>query len=106
MNTNEKEKAYNMNPESGHIEPVYQQNDSSPDFEENGTFCRVGSNSGGFLEVDLRVTKQRGAEERCISVSVLGVDEENNIGKSEMFLLNEEAFKRLQSFIARLKWND
>jgi hypothetical protein len=79
---------------------------SASDYEENGSFCRVGSNNGGYLEVDLRVTKQRGAEERCISLSVVGFNEESQISKTEMFLLDEEAFKKLQVFIAKLNWND
>lgn len=107
MNTNENDKIFNINPDSGQIEYKYEtQPNQSDDFEENGSFCRLGSNDGGFLEVDLRVTKQRGTEQRCISVSVVGFNDENQISKSEMFLLDETAFKKLQAFIARLNWND
>lgn len=105
MNTGENEKRFNINPESGSVD-FQHNNETTSDFEENGSFCRVGSNNGGYLEVDLRVTKQRGAEERCISVSVVGFNEENQISKTEMFLLDEEAFKKLQGFIAKLSWND
>lgn len=105
MNTGENEKRFSINPESGQVE-TQQDTQTTSDFEENGSFCRVGSNNGGYLEVDLRVTKQRGAEERCISVSVVGFNEENQIAKTEMFLLDEEAFKKLQEFVARLSWND
>lgn len=112
MNTSENDKLFKINPESGEVEYNYEtqpknSNQQMPsNFEENGSFCRLGSEDGGFLEVDLRVTKQRGTEQRCISVSVVGFNDENQISKSEMFLLDETAFKKLQAFVARLNWND
>ena len=77
------------------------------DFEENGTFCRVGSEDCGFLEVDLQITKQKGVEMRNISFAIpVGVDEDNNPMKAEMFFINEKSFCKFKDFIAKLNWND
>jgi hypothetical protein len=105
MNTGENEKQFIINPETGKID-TQDISSGASEYEENDSFCRVGSNNGGYLEVDLRVTKQKGQEERFISVSVVGFNEENQIAKTEMFILDEEAFKKLQGFIAKLNWND
>lgn len=75
-------------------------------FEKNGTFCRVGSDSSGILEVDLQSSKQRGTEVRCVSFAVIGFNEENQIIKSEMLLMDEQSFNKYKEFIAQLNWND
>ncbi len=76
-------------------------------FEENGTFCRVGSSAHGILEVDLQSIKQKGVEVRNISFAIpIGVDEDNNLIKAEMFFMDESDFTKFKTFIAKLNWND
>lgn len=74
-------------------------------FEENGSFCRLSS-EGGILEIDLRSNKQRGVENRYLSIGVTGVNENNEFSKAEMFLLSEAQLKALQAFMTKLNWND
>lgn len=81
------------------------QNQEAVSFEENGSFCRLSSD-GGILEIDLRSNKQRGVENRYLSISVTGVNENNEFSKAEMFLLSEAQLKALQVFMAKLNWND
>lgn len=75
-------------------------------FDQNGTYCRVGSADGGMLEIDLRSIKQKGTEERYLSLKVVGFDEQQQVATSEMMLLNEELFKKLKEFLSKLNWND
>ena len=75
-------------------------------FEQNSTYCRVGSADGGMLEIDLRSIKQKGTEERYLSLKVVGFDEQQEIATSEMMLLNEELFNKLKEFFSKLNWND
>lgn len=76
-------------------------------FEENGTYCKIGSAVAGFLEIDLQSFKERGVETRHISLSVVGFDEtKENIVKSEMFIVDENSWVKFQSFISKLNWND
>jgi len=78
---------------------------SGVSFEENGSFCRLSSD-GGILEIDLRSNKQRGVENRFLSISVTGLNDNNEFGKAEMFLLSEAQLKALKSFVEKLNWND
>jgi len=75
-------------------------------FEENGTFCRVGSEDAGTLEVDLQSIKQKGVEVRNVSFAVVGFDENQQVVKSEMLLMDENNFNKFKAFIAKLNWND
>lgn len=76
-------------------------------YEENGTFCRVGSVANGILEVDLQSIKQKGVEIRNISFAIpLGTDDENNPVKAEMLFMDEKDFEKFKAFIAKLNWND
>ena len=93
-----------INQNTGQIEPEGEE--GSIIFEENGTFCRVGSAEGGVIEIDLRSVKQKGTEERFISVKTNGYNEENEVVSSEVFLLNEDQFVKLKAFITKLNWND
>lgn len=80
---------------------------SNSTFDENGTFCRVGSEKYGFLEVDLQSIKQKGVEVRNVAFSIpLGVDDNNNPVKAEMLFMNENDFNKFKSFISKLNWND
>jgi hypothetical protein len=99
------QKKFNINPDSGEVN---QQVDDTPStvFEENGTFCRIGSTSGGFLEIDLRSMRQKGKEDRYISFNVVGFGEDNQVASAEMLLLDEELFKKLKAFIEKLNWNE
>lgn len=81
------------------------QTQESVSFEENGSFCRLSS-EGGILEIDLRSNKQRGVENRYLSIGVTGVNENNEFSKAEMFLLSEAQLKALQAFMTKLNWND
>lgn len=98
-------KKFNINPETGNVENN-DDNQSELIFEEVGTFCKAGSTSGGVLEIDLRSMKQKGTEERFISVKVIGFNDQNEVSQAEMLLLNEEQFKKLKEFITKLDWND
>lgn len=76
-------------------------------YEENGTYCKVGSNVAGVTEIDLQSIKERGVENRHISLTVTGFDEtKENVVKSEMLFLDEATFKKFQAFIAKLNWTD
>lgn len=76
-------------------------------FEENGTYCKLGSLESGILEVDLQSSKQRGKEVRCISFATIGFStEEDKVVQSEMLIMNEEHFNKFKAFIAKLNWND
>lgn len=102
---NNNQKKFSINSDSGEVN---QADNNLPNsvFEENGTFCRVGSTTGGILEVDLRSMKSKGVEERYISFKVMGFNEQNELVPSEMFLLDEVQFKKLKEFISNLNWND
>ena len=60
------QKKFNINPESGAINIPHQNsgidtqdaNQTKTIFEENGTFCRVGTAARGLLEVDIQSIKQ------------------------------------------------
>ena len=100
---------FSINPESGAIGFGNEMNNlsSTTTFEEQGTFCRVGSEMNGFLEVDLQSIKQKGLEIRNISVAIpLGLDENNQPIKAEMLFMDEDGFEKFKSFIAKLNWND
>lgn len=76
-------------------------------YEENGTYCRIGSNVAGMAEVDLQSIKERGVENRHISLTVTGFDEtKSNVIRAEMLFLDEPTFKKFQDFISKLKWTD
>lgn len=76
-------------------------------FEENGSFCRVGSLANGILEVDLQSIRQKGVEIRNISFAIpLGFDEQNNPVKAEMLFMDEKDFEKFKTFISKLNWND
>ncbi|HUS51370.1 MAG TPA: hypothetical protein VMZ91_14470 [Candidatus Paceibacterota bacterium] len=75
-------------------------------FEENKTYCRVGSTDDGTIELDLRIKKEKGAEERHISFSTIGFNSNNDIVECEVKIKNEESFKKFKAFIEKLNWND
>lgn len=109
MNQEDNNTNFNINPESGAIGFGNEINNLSSitTFEEQGTFCRVGSEMNGFLEVDLQSIKQKGVEIRNISVAIpLGLDENKQPVKAEMLFMDEEGFEKFKSFIAKLNWND
>jgi len=75
-------------------------------FEEIKTYCRVGSTDDGTIELDLRIRKERGAEERLISFTTIGFDKNNEIVECEVKIKNEESFKKFKAFVEKLNWND
>lgn len=81
-------------------------------FEQNGTYCRTGSFENGFIETDLKIVKQKGVEERCVSFTIINqaevaeVYEENNLVLLKMEMRSEEQFNTFKDFVANLKWND
>jgi len=75
-------------------------------FEENKTYCRVGSTDDGTIELDLRIKKEKGSEERHISFTTIGFDGNNDIVECEVKIKNEESFNKFKAFIEKLKWND
>lgn len=81
-------------------------------FERNGTYCRTGSFENGFIETDLKILKQKGVEERCVSFTIINqannaeLYEENNLVLVKMEMRSEEQFNNFKEFVANLKWND
>lgn len=104
-NSNSTQEKYDLNTETGQISSV-NENDGDIIFEENGTFCRAGSMTGGFIEIDLQISKQRGQEERFLVISASGLGENNEASKADVILLDEQLFNKLKNFIAKLNWND
>jgi len=81
-------------------------------FEQNGTYCRTGNFENGFIETDLKIVKQKGVEERCVSFTIISqaeaaeLYEENNLVLVKMEMRSEEQFNNFKEFVANLKWND
>lgn len=81
-------------------------------FEQNGTYCRTGNFENGFIETDLKIVKQKGVEERCVSFTIINqaevaeLYEENNLVVLKMEMSSEEQFNNFKKFVANLEWND
>lgn len=81
-------------------------------FEQNGTYCRTGNFENGFIETDLKIVKQKGIEERCVSFTIINkaevaeLYEENNLVVLKMEMSSEEQFNNFKKFVASLEWND
>lgn len=81
-------------------------------FEQNGTYCRTGNFENGFIETDLKIVKQKGVEERCVSFTIITqaeaaeLYEENNLILVKMEMRSEEQFNSFKNFVANLQWND
>lgn len=81
-------------------------------FEQNGTYCRTGNFENGFIETDLKIVKQKGVEERCVSFTIITqaeeaeLYEENNLILIKMEMRSEEQFNNFKNFVANLQWND
>lgn len=91
---------------------VHHETEESYAFEQNGTYCRTGSFENGFIETDLKIVKQKGVEERCVSFTIINqaetaeVYEANNLILLKMEMRSEEQFNTFKEFVANLKWND
>jgi len=89
-----------------------QVNDGAYAFEQNGTYCRTGNFENGFIETDLKIVKQKGNEERCVSFTIINqaetaeLYEENNLILVKMEMKSEEQFNNFKKFVANLEWND
>ena len=81
-------------------------------FEENGTYCRTGNFENGFIETDLKIVKQKGIEERCVSFTIINqaetaeIYEENGLIVLKMEMTSEEQFDNFKKFVSKLEWND
>jgi hypothetical protein len=81
-------------------------------FEQNGTYCRTGNFENGFIETDLKIVKQKGVEERCVSFTIINqaevaeLYEDNNLIVLKMEMSSEEQFNNFKKFVASLEWND
>lgn len=81
-------------------------------FEENGTYCRTGNFENGFIETDLKIVKQKGIEERCVSFTIINqaetaeIYEENGLIVLKMEMTSEEQFDDFKKFVSKLEWND
>ena len=100
-----KQSRLQINPVTGQID-ANESVDEETVFEENGTFCKVGSTAGGIIEIDLRSVKQKGTEERYVSVKTIGYNDNNEISSSEVLILSEQQFNKLKQFMSKLNWND
>jgi hypothetical protein len=89
-----------------------QQGDGAYAFEQNGTYCRTGNFENGFIETDLKIVKQKGVEERCVSFTIIQqaesaeLYEESGIILVKMEMKSEEQFNNFKNFVANLEWND
>lgn len=89
-----------------------QHNSDKYGYEENGTYCRTGNNENGFIETDLKIVKQKGIEERCVSFTIINqadtaeLYEDHNLVVLKMEMKSEEQFNNFKRFIAGLEWND
>ena len=81
------------------------------------TYYEGGDNISGFIEFDLQSYRQRGVEERFLSISVLGLIEEvdiedqeianqvvNQVSRTSMRISDRAQFEALKDFFARLEW--
>lgn len=81
-------------------------------FEQNGTYCRTGNFENGFIETDLKIVKQKGVEERCVSFTIINqaetaeLYEDNGLIVLKMEMTSEEQFDNFKKFVANLEWND
>ena len=81
-------------------------------YEENGTYCRTGNNDNGFIETDLKIVKQKGIEERCVSFTIINqadtaeIYEDHNLVVLKMEMKSEEQFNSFKKFVANLEWDD
>ena len=87
-------------------------NNESYGFESVGTYCRTGTFENGFLESDLKIIKQKGIEERCVSFSIISIADnaeiypDDNLIQLKMEMKSEEQFNQFKAFISNLEWND
>ncbi len=79
---------------------------SEDNFQQNGTYCKLGNEESGVLEIDLQSFKQQGKETRHISISVVGLDNQQQINKTEMFVLDETTWNKFKEIVSKLNWND
>ena len=81
------------------------------------TYYEGGDDNSGYLEFDLQSYRQRGVEEKFLSVSVVGMLEEvgiddqeianqvvNNISRTTMRIADRVQFEALKNFFASLEW--
>jgi hypothetical protein len=93
-------------------QPQVQNEGQTYAFEQNGTYCRTGNFENGFIETDLKIVKQKGIEERCVSFTIITqaetaeLYEENNLILVKMEMRSEEQFNNFKNFVANLQWND
>ena len=76
---------------------------------ENQTFYKHEDSEGGSMEVDLISFRERGAETRYLSLSILGYDPNQEQSAPQQALLtigSKEAFESLKSFFGQLNWED
>lgn len=81
------------------------------------TYYEGGDNNSGFIEFDLQSYRQRGVEERFLSISVLGLIEDidiedkeianqvvNQVSRTTMRIADRAQFEALKTFFANLEW--
>lgn len=81
------------------------------------TYYEGGDDNSGYLEFDLQSYRQRGVEEKFLSVSVVGMLEEvgiddqeianqvvNNVSRTTMRIADRAQFDALKNFFASLEW--
>jgi len=83
------------------------------------TYYEGGDDVGGYIEFDLQRYRQKGVEERFLSVSVMGLLEDldvddqdiasqavNNVAKNSMRISNKKQFDALKEFFLNLEWEE
>lgn len=86
--------------------PQSQTIQTKPKTLEN-TYLSMGSEEYGFLEIDLVTFREKGKEERYLSIGVNGFNEHSEIVNNVYCAIrNKEEFEQIKQFFANLTWED
>jgi len=99
------------------VQQVQQPQQPQANFPIAPTYYEGGDDNSGYLEFDLQSYRQRGVEEKFLSVSVVGMLEEvgiddqeianqvvNNVSRTTMRIADRAQFEALKNFFASLEW--
>lgn len=75
------------------------------------TFIRLETKNtngevSGIIEVDLISFRERGQENRYLSIDVVGASQDGNQSNTNIAISNEQDFNAFKEFISNLNWND
>ena len=88
-----------------------QQTQQIPDeiFQSNRTFCQLGNQREGFMEIDLKSFVEKGEETRYLSIELIGYDIPEGTktpvqASCSMSISNEIQFNKFKEFVSNLTW--